>query len=241
MTEIKTPKRRGRKPKGGKVVTNIENNNSSNENYKPNIILHLKCKSVEPSFKNNIEHQNNDNINFKNCENIINDPIINNKDVWNKIKILNKDLHTNNIRSSNYCFWDTCIFNTEPIFIPQNDDDNNMRVYGSFCCPECAAAYIFSEHCDTSVKWERYSLLNKLYSPIYKYKENIKPAPDPRYLLNKYCGNLTIEEYRTLITNNKKQVVIINKPITNITPELYETNNDISKYKSSIQNKKFFS
>ena len=38
----KIPKKRGRKPKGGKIINQPVNNNN-NENLKPNIILHLKC------------------------------------------------------------------------------------------------------------------------------------------------------------------------------------------------------
>ena len=38
------PKRRGRKPKGGKVIANITNkNNISDENKKTAVIVHIKC------------------------------------------------------------------------------------------------------------------------------------------------------------------------------------------------------
>ena len=36
------PKKRGRKPKGGKIVKNIDNKNSDRNEIKTNIILHLK-------------------------------------------------------------------------------------------------------------------------------------------------------------------------------------------------------
>ena len=39
---LKVPKKRGRKPKGGKIIKQPVNNNN-NEPTKPNVILHLKC------------------------------------------------------------------------------------------------------------------------------------------------------------------------------------------------------
>tara|TARA_Y100000741_G_scaffold365172_1_gene359980 strand:+ start:571 stop:1290 length:720 start_codon:yes stop_codon:yes gene_type:complete len=236
-TEIKKePKKRGRKPKGGKLISNINIDSSKDVSYKPNIILHLRCKSNNNDLVVT-EGFNNDSVTYDNVED---DPIINNKDIWNKLRILNKELHTNNIRPSKTCFWDTCEFLTQPCFIPI-DDNEHTKVYGTFCCPECAVAYLFNENIDTSTKWERYALINKLYKYIYNYDTNIKSAPDPRYLLNKYFGNLTINEYRNLNTNKHKQHIIINKPMTVITPEICETNNEISNFKSFNQKKTIFS
>ena len=79
--------------------------------------------------------------------------------------------------------------------------------------------------------WCRYdSLLNYVYGSIYNYKKNIKPAPNPFYTLDKYCGNMTIEEYRSHFTDNNL-LIIANKPQTRIMPEMFEensmSNNDI--------------
>ena len=46
VIEEKIPKKRGRKPKGGKVVNNIQNDNIIS-NIIPNIILHLKCSKQD--------------------------------------------------------------------------------------------------------------------------------------------------------------------------------------------------
>ena len=51
------------------------------------------------------------------------------------------------------------------------------EVYGCFCSPECACAYLNKEHIDSSTFWERYALLNNIYGKIYEHDENIKPAP----------------------------------------------------------------
>jgi hypothetical protein len=42
LSAVKIPKKRGRKPKGGKIVKQPVKNDID-ENNKPNIILHLKC------------------------------------------------------------------------------------------------------------------------------------------------------------------------------------------------------
>ena len=82
-----------------------------------------------------------------------------------------------------------------------------------------------SENIDSSVKFERYYLLNYIYSKIYDYKKNIKPAPNPHHLLDKFYGNMTIQEYRSLF-KNERLFLIVEKPLTRILPELHEDNDD---------------
>jgi hypothetical protein len=81
------------------------------------------------------------------------------------------------------------------------------------------------ENIDSSAKFERYQLLNHIYSKIYEYKKNIKPAPNPYYMLDKYYGNLTIQEYRSLLKNDRL-FLIVDKPLTRTLPELHEDNDD---------------
>ena len=104
-------------------------------------------------------------------------------------------------------------------------------MFGSFCCPECAAGYLFQEQLDQSTKFERYHLLNDIYGDIYQYKKNIIPAPQPHYLLNTFFGTLTIDEYRKTISN--KPIRLIDKPVYCIYPELLisSENNHNSTYK----------
>jgi hypothetical protein len=74
--------------------------------------------------------------------------------------------------------------------------------------------------------WERYALLNSLYCGIFGYEKDIQPAPCPHYLLDCYHGNLTIEEYRHMLLQNES-VMIVDKPMARLMPELYDTNTDI--------------
>ena len=57
------------------------------------------------------------------------------------------------------------------------------------------------------------------------YEKNIKPAPNPYYMLNKYYGNLNIQEYRSLL-RNERLFFIVDKPLTRILPELHEDNDE---------------
>ena len=81
------------------------------------------------------------------------------------------------------------------------------------------------ENIDSSSKFERYYLINHIYTQIYNYNKNIKPAPNPYYMLDKYYGNLTIQEYRALL-RSERLFLIVDKPLTRILPELHEDNDD---------------
>ena len=112
-----------------------------------------------------------------------------------------------------------------------------LEVYGCFCSPECALSYLKNEQLDDSTKWERYALLNNVYSKIYEYTKNIKPAPNPHYTLDKYYGNLSIQEYRKLL-NKERIFMVVDKPMTKILPELYEENNEIPNVYHNILDSK---
>ncbi len=79
-------------------------------------------------------------------------------------------------------------------------------------------------------------MLNNIYGKIYGYSKNIKPAPSPYYTLDKYYGNLSIQEYRKLLKNDKL-LMIVDKPMTKILPELYEENNEIPSVYSNLLSK----
>jgi len=276
-------KKRGRKPKGGKIIQQVTTTVNVKET-KSNVILHLKChiKDLHNNFIsnnvngydfmsnknelyevisnneniflnaktiNNATELNNDNI-FSNIIPSINnvnykivqydDEFINSndednyksnknndlKDLWKKLKNLQHNLHLNNINDKkSACFWCTYEFDNPPIYIPKHYIKDSYHVYGCFCSPECATAYLMEENIDSSTKFERYHLLNHIYSKIYDYKKNIKPAPKPFYMLEKFYGNLNIQEYRSLL-KNERLFLVVDKPLTRILPELHEDNDD---------------
>jgi len=161
------------------------------------------------------------------------------KKIWLKLENLAQNLRTNNVSDKcSACFWCTYDFDNPAIYIPKQYNDNYLEVYGCFCSPQCALAYLKNEEIDNSTKWERNALLNNVYSKIFNYKKNIKPAPSPYYTLDKYFGNLSIKEYRKLLTNDRL-IMIVNKPMTKILPEIYEDNNDMPDiYNNNLNNKR---
>ena len=241
-------KKRGRKPKGGKIVSNLNLNQHPTEN-KPNIILHLKCSSKD--LVNNVSTDNLDvesyNFASKNelsyeiinrppehnemeITNDSNDEVDHNqpnlKEIYAKLKRLEHILHTNNVLDKrSACFWCTCDFDNPAVYIPKHYINDTYHVYGCFCSPECGVAHLMNETIDSSARFERYQFMNNIYGKIFKYEKNIKPAPNPFYMLDKFCGNLSIQEYRSLL-RNERLFVIVDKPITRILPELHEDNDD---------------
>jgi hypothetical protein len=264
IEEPKIAKKRGRKPKGGKIIQQFVTNLSQKEE-KPNIILHLKCsmKDLQTSSQNNtfvdsynflanknelnyelIGNENTNTISVFNdktstssitaletcndCDDYDDDSICKDatKEIWKKLKQLEYNLHINNVNNKrSACFWDTCEFDNPPIYIPKHFINGTYHVYGCFCSPECGVAYLMNENIDSSTKFERYHLFNHIYAKIYDYKKSIKPSPNPYYMLEKYYGNLSIQEYRSLL-RNERLFLIVDKPLTRILPELHEDNDD---------------
>jgi hypothetical protein len=118
------------------------------------------------------------------------------------------------------CFWCTYEFDTPAFYIPKYETEDAMHAYGSFCSPNCAAAYLLNENINDSIRFERYSLLNWIYSN--GKSEKIYPAPNPYYTLQKYYGNLTIQEYRKLTQSDQHRLIVLDRPLTRILPELHE-------------------
>jgi hypothetical protein len=155
------------------------------------------------------------------------DDMVNVKDMNAKLKKLKIQYFKNTLSDKkSACFWCTYDFDNPACHIPKYVMDDQIHGYGSFCRPECAAAYLMRENIDDSMKFERYHLLNQIYSKVYDYKKNIKPAPNPYYLLEKYYGNLSIQEYRKLL-KTEHMMLVIEKPMTRILPELHEDNEEM--------------
>lgn len=256
-------KKRGRKPKGGKIVQQSTIINISKE-VRPSVILHLKCSLKDLQHNTLTSNISSYNFSSNNCDLLYeivgeDDSIVNNhhnqnlvsekeycngddmdyydnqkdnhkehdaKEIWKKLKTLEHNLHINNVSDKkSACFWCTCDFDNPPVYIPKFFIKDTYHVYGCFCSPECATAHLMEENIDSSTKFERYHLINHIYSKVYDYKKNIKPAPNPYYMLDKFYGNLSIQEYRALL-RNERLFLIVDKPLTRIMPELHEDNDD---------------
>ena len=192
---------------------------------------------------NEKSNKNKDNLICPRCQKDINDindnneyedveDTVNIKDINSKLKSLKLQLYKDsNPDKKSACFWCTYEFDNPCCYIPKYETDENTTGYGSFCRPECAVAYLMKENIDDSAKFERYQLLNKIYGKVYNYTKNIRPAPNPYYLLDKYYGNLTIQEYRKLM-KSEHMLLILEKPLTRILPELHEDLEESSNFNS---------
>jgi hypothetical protein len=152
----------------------------------------------------------------------------NQKEIMKKIHRLKYSFHNGETVQTKMnhrpaCFWDTCEFDGPIYYIPIMIVNGVFQVNGCYCSPQCAVASLLKEPLDTSTKFERLHLLHLLYG--VPNSKGFKPAPNPHYLLDKYYGNLTIQEYRTILKGTQ-MIHIVNKPLTHILPELYEDNND---------------
>jgi len=110
------------------------------------------------------------------------------------------------------CFWDCHQFRTVPCIIPMVIEEGIWRVYGNFCCPECAAAYLFNERLDSHVQWERYALLNRLYATT---SEPVRLAP-PRTILRLFGGTMDVSDYRTIVADKRMRVDVMTPPMISI-------------------------
>lgn len=277
-------KKRGRKPKGGKLISkNVDDTNKVTPIV--NVILHLKCSSkdldtytttmnkmvtdpmnynpdVPPEImtynnetqnsysvyqepdKNALDYAYSEPLNKRKdsalsntqccpkCSASVEEKMpdetddVNVKDLNQKLKRLKINLYKNAMNDKkSSCFWCTYDFDNETCYIPKYEMDGQLYGYGSFCRPECAVAYLMKENIDDSTKFERYHLLNQIYSKVYHFKKNIKPAPNPYFLLDKFYGNMTIQEYRKLL-KTEHMLLVIDKPLTRILPELHEDTDD---------------
>jgi len=246
--------KRGRKPKNSKVVTLTDINATVNSTpvltipsvfptisgssmltttstVTPSVVLTLRCtrqdlQRAEESMDVVETSMFNETVNFVSNVNEANTTTLQNNNNNN-----DDDTHINNnnilvysptIPDAHLCFWDNCTFTHKPVALLKNTNEE----YGCFCCPECAAGYLFAEKIDTSTRMERYHLLNMAY-PSASGTSAICPAPAPYYLLKKYNagGKYSIQEYRSMITDNTRICTLMDAPLVCVTPILHNDAN----------------
>ena len=117
------------------------------------------------------------------------------------------------------CFWCCHTFETPPCAIPSHIMDELWHMYGNFCSPECAVAYLFKEKIDSHIQWERYALLNTLYSQDAEVSvgspQGIRSAP-PREVLRFFGGCMEIGEYRAILHERKIRIDVMSPPMISI-------------------------
>ena len=122
-------------------------------------------------------------------------------------------------RTDIYCFWCCHPFDTVPCVVPADIKENIWHVYGNFCSPECSVAYLFNERLDINVQWERYAMLNSLYSRDTEIKigalTGIRSAPK-REVLRIFGGSMDIREFRAIVHEKKLRIDVLTPPMVSI-------------------------
>jgi len=258
-------KKRGRKPKGGKIIlqSDVVVDEPAPVHKMVNIILHLKCfLSDFLNDDNYVDASNNTNTSLG--YNVIRSysataPMqqhehmnqmhpreftqsssggclgecpgggSNERDsTWTADRLTElqfKLRHSSDIESGSSCFWCTCEFSTPSVYLPKFAHNGVYHVYGCFCSPACAVAHLMAEKLDGSVKFERYHIMSHMYSGIFQYNQTIKPAPNPHYTLAKFCGNMTIEQFRAVSESNQR-LIVLERPMTRLLPEVHRDNDE---------------
>ena len=129
------------------------------------------------------------------------------------------------------CFWCAHAFDSQPCIIPEREVHGVYMVYGNFCCPQCAFAYLLQETIDPHVRWERIALLHR----IYDKDGNGRMFPAPcRESLKIFGGPLSIESFRATIDRRYVRVDIHMPPMVSILGSI--DTKPIDFFDSSIKN-----
>ena len=152
-----------------------------------------------------------------------------NENELQKIKQLKISFYKNEMQEKKSdCFWCSYPYDNDPCYILNYGYNNEIYGHGSFCSPECGVAFLFGKQStwDDSAKTESYQLMNYYYGKPNGFQQSIKPALSPYYFLEKFYGNLTIQEYRKL-TKSNHMMLVVDKPVTRILPEIHEDNDHL--------------
>jgi hypothetical protein len=111
------------------------------------------------------------------------------------------------------CFWCCHTFEGRPVVLPLRDQGEYLQVFGNFCCPECASAYLFDMRQDSHTRWEQLALLYRVYGDVCGGK--IHPAPS-KNILKHFGGLASIEDYRAMIRSYKVRVDVHMPPMVSL-------------------------
>lgn len=132
------------------------------------------------------------------------------------------------------CFWCCHTFSWRSCVIPTHYDvyTNQYNAEGHFCSPECALAWVYSDHTLTnSQRWLRHSLIQTMYRSLYPQNTAVHPAPDKR-VLRLFGGTLSIEQYRRYIKEDSAPLQLAMPPIRLYMPSIntQASTRDIKSY-----------
>ena len=190
-------------PFGNLNITIHSNNDSIDTDQIKNALIgknikYSKCKIVisdsEDDYKLEIESNKTKKIDSDNSKKI------KTMKVYSDIYSSGKEILSTSIR----CMYCHHTFNNKPFFLPYdyNSQLKRYKVTGNFCSPNCVKAYGIES---LSFK-NKVHLIGQMYRELFSVNFNIRPSP-PINTLKCYGGNLSIEEFRSVLYKNKEYIL----------------------------------
>jgi hypothetical protein len=126
------------------------------------------------------------------------------------------------------CWWCCHEFDNIPFGLPEKYHDGIYYVMGCFCSLNCALAYNLDLNDDKV--WERTALIYDIKNNIFKDDITINPSSS-RYILIKFGGNTTIENYRKNNIFLDKKYKIMIPPTISLKIQVEEQKDKNNNYK----------
>tara|TARA_X000000950_G_C13739318_1_gene587776 strand:- start:232 stop:909 length:678 start_codon:yes stop_codon:yes gene_type:complete len=118
-----------------------------------------------------------------------------NENEKNKIETIDKVVYSNVDSTRTYDCWNCSEKINNLIGYPIYYDKKVFYCYGDFCSFACCGRYITDKYSNQEL-YDKLNLLNNMYNKANNtINKMVDIAPDRR-LLNKFGGNMTIQEYR---------------------------------------------
>ena len=225
---------------GDDNVDRINDNNNNNNKICPNTnntnndidvnVNDICCDNADAdddNDDNNNRIKNNSNSikqnNIRQINKLLNSKYNSNTDKFNVLTHLGVNVNGGKwIKKTNTaCLWCCHLFTSIPWGIPYKFVNDKFQLFGNFCMPNCALAYILQYYKDDDSLWEKSALLNLLYFKVIGHYKNLQPSFDKMALIL-FGGTLNINEYRTIISKNDKSYSIEFPPCNTIIPILEE-------------------
>jgi hypothetical protein len=142
-----------------------------------------------------------------------------------------KDTKELPIKTDVACFWCCETFESRPCVVPTVINDGVWSVYGNFCTPHCASAYVLADLLDTHVRWERLALLHRLYAAYCGGR--IYPSPK-REVLERFGGPMKTQDFRKMCEDRKIRADVHLPPMVSILASM--DTKPIDFYETSMRN-----
>jgi thiol-disulfide isomerase/thioredoxin len=198
-------------------------NISGNQIDRPDNCKQYCSKCINCECNKNGQSQNDKQPDARQIDIILNNKYNSNTDKFNVLTHLGASLTGSKWieKTEVACLWCCHQFKNTPWGIPFKFTNDKFQLFGNFCMPNCALAYILQNYKDDDYLWEKVALLNLLFFKVCGEYKNITPAID-KMALKMFGGTLEIDEYRGIIGENEKSYSIEFPPCNTIIPMLEE-------------------